>query len=414
MTFEAAAFGFATLQFPDLGGLRLDTLTVVSGTVADTLYLVASAVAAPIVFAGDSAGGLSTGVFRVDPDGNALSRLFSFTPIAEVYPRWAPDRSRIVFTFPIEGAGTENALRAISADGTTFATVASDTSMRRPRFSPDGRHLAFECGDGSYDFSFGPQDVCVLRDVPADVASMSGIGNGLGKYLTDSISGTLGGSGAFAWNPQNPDQLAVVRDPQWFVGGPLTSEIWLVNVDGSNAQSLTGPITFNDGPLRVVSMDWAPGGGFIAFEAIDTQSVRAIYRVELGDGTITQLTTAGAQFIDDWRPVVSPDDSEILFARAGDGYSLYRIPSGTPNAEIRVTPLFNLSPWNGRWDWSPDGSAIVHETSYLEDGTSTGDIMVATIPRGTVFDDYIQGLRIVGRTRGTGSYLEDRQPSWRP
>jgi Tol biopolymer transport system component len=206
----------------------------------------------------------------------------------------------------------------------------------------------------------------------------------------------------------------VVRDPQWFVGGPLTSEIWLVNVDGSNAQSLTGPITFNDGPLRVVSMDWAPGGGFIAFEAIDTQSVRAIYRVELGDGTITQLTTAGAQFIDDWRPVVSPDDSEILFARAGDGYSLYRIPSGTPNAEIRVTPLFNLSPWNGRWDWSPDGSAIVHETSYLEDGTSTGDIMVATIPRGTVFDDYIQGLRIVGRTRGTGSYLEDRQPSWRP
>jgi Tol biopolymer transport system component len=332
-----------------------------------------------------------------------------------VFPRWAPDRGRIVFTYPIEGAGTENALRALSALTDDYATVASDTSMRRPRFSPDGRHLAFECGDGSYDFSFGPQDVCVLVDVPADVPSMSGIGNGLGKYLTDAISSTLGGSGAFAWNPQNPNQLAVVRDPQWVVGGPFTSEIWLINADGTGAQSLTGPITWNDGPIRIASMDWAPGGGFIAFEAIDAQAVRAIYRVELADGTITQLTTAGAQFIDDWRPVVSPDDTEILFARAGDGYSLYRIPSNSPNAEVPVTPLLNLSTWNSAWDWSPDGSAIVHETNRLENGTSTGDIMIGTMPRGTVLATYAPGgLTIVGRKRGTGAYIEDRQPSWRP
>jgi Tol biopolymer transport system component len=414
MTFAAAAFGFAQLAFPDLGTLQLDTLTVDGGANPDTLYLVTSIVSQPIVFAGDSAGGLSTGLFRVEPSGTALTRLFAFTPIFEVYPRWAPDRGRIVFTFPIEGAGTENALRAISADGASFATVASDTSMRRPRFSPDGRHLAFECGDGSYDFSFGPQDVCVLVDVPADVPSMSSIGNGLGKYLTDAISSTLGGSGAFAWNPQNPSQLAVVRDPQWVVGGPFTSEIWLINADGTGAQSLTGPITWNDGPIRIGSMDWAPGGGFIAFEAVNAQSERAIYRVEVANGSITQLTQSAAAAVDDWRPVVSPDASEILFARAGDGYSLYRIPSGTPNAEVRVTPLFNLDPSRGRWDWSPDGAEIVHETGYLEDGTSTGDVMIATIPRGTNDDTYIANLRIVGRKRGTGAYVEDRQPSWRP
>jgi len=230
------------------------------------------------------------------------------------------------------------------------------------------------------------------------------------------VDANLGGSGAFAWNPQNPDQLAVVRDS--LIPGPVAiwaSVIWLINADGSNRQPLTGSILVNDSYVRVVSMDWAPGGGFIAFEGVNGSGERGIHRVELADGTVTALTTSGAQFIDDWRPVVSPDDSEILFARAGDGYSLYRIPSGTPNAEVRVTPLFNLDPSRGRWDWSPDGSAIVHETNRLEDGTSTGDIMIGTMPRGTVLATYAPGgLTIVGRKRGTGAYIEDRQPSWRP
>jgi Tol biopolymer transport system component len=178
-----------------------------------------------------------------------------------------------------------------------------------------------------------------------------------------------------------------------------------VNVDGSNQQSLTGPITFDGGPLRIVSLDWAPGGAFIAFEAINTESVRAIYRVEIADGTITQLTTADVQFIDDWRPVVSPDDSEILFARSGDGYELYRIPSDTPNGEVPISPRLNLSTSEGRWDWSPDGSEIVHATDQVGIGT-----YIATILRTTTQATYLADVVVVGR----GGNVEDRQPSWRP
>jgi Tol biopolymer transport system component len=357
------------------------------------------------VFVGDSVGGSSNGLFRVEADGTGFAKLRDFATTYDAYPRWSPDRQRVVFTYPSGGAGTENALHAITADGATFATIASDTSMRRPRFSPDGSHLAFECGDGGYDYSFQPQDVCVILNVPADVPSMSGMGNGTAKYLTDAISTTLGGSGAFAWNPQNPNQLAVVRDPQWMVGGPFTSEIWLIQADGASAQTLTGPITWNDGPLRIVSMDWAPGGGFIAFEAIDAQSVRGIYRVEVADGTITQLTTPDVQFIDDWRPVVSPDDGEILFARTGDGYSLYRIPSNVPNGEVRISPLLNLDAYSSRWDWSPGGSEIVHATDRLGNYT-----VIAKIRRTTIEATYLDDVVVVGR----GGEVTDRQPSWRP
>jgi hypothetical protein len=285
--------------------------------------------------------------------------------------------------------------------------------MRRPRFSPDGRHLAFECGDGGYDYGFLPQDVCVILDVPADVASMSGIGNGTGSTSPTPSAIRSAGPGRSRGTRRTANQLAVVRDPQWVVGGPFTSEIWLVNADGTGAQSLTGPITWNDGPLRIVSMDWAPGAGSSRSRRSTAQFERAIYRVEVANGSITQLTSAAAA-VDDWRPVVSPDDSEILFARAGDGYSLYRIPSGTPNAEVRVTPC---SIWT-----HPEAGGTGHPT--------VRDRPRDELPGGRDLDRRRHDRHDAARddpghlhrqpqdrrpeTRGTGAYVEDRQPSWRP
>ncbi|MGH2670362.1 MAG: hypothetical protein ACRDH5_14815, partial [bacterium] len=162
-----------------------------------------------IVFAGDSAVGLSSGVFKVDPDGTNRVRLDSRGSSGDVHPRLSPSRQRAAYTASSVTNPT-NALfvAPITAD-TAPATVVSDTSTRRPRWSLDGVHLAFECGDG-----FSPaQDVCVIPDVTGPISFLEGAGNGKGKiFVTDFDAAKTNGPGTFAWDPLNPSRLAVVRD----------------------------------------------------------------------------------------------------------------------------------------------------------------------------------------------------------
>ena len=344
----------------------------------------------------------------MDPDGTNLTQLASFTADGAHYPRWAPDRSMIVFS-SVQDFLIGNELQAVSADGGSLVSVVSDTSTWRARFSPDGTHLAFECGDGGYPYS--AQDVCVIASVPADVASMKDIGNSTGKtWITDSVSVDLGGSGAFAWNPLNSAQLAVVRDSQAFVGGPNASKIYLVNIDGSGVTPVTpDPIVVGSDPILIHNMDWAPDGSFIAFEGENvTTGGAAIYRVEISDGTVTQLSFP-ANWEWEYRPVVSPDNSEILFGLDTDGAFLIRMPAGG-GSEVQInSTTFSTSLASWSWDWSPDGSEIVHVT----DKWTGGGLVIAKVKSTTTSTTYLNDLVLVGRAATAGE-IQDRQPTWRP
>jgi len=397
----------------EITGVSVGSAQIVAtarGGAADTVTIDVTA-PQPIVFAGDSAGGLSSGIFRVLPDGTGQTRLLNFIGNTDQHPRWAPDNSKIVFTYPIFGPGTENALLAVAADGTDSATVASDTSMRRPRYSRNGTHLAAECGDGGYPFS--AQDVCVIGNVPTTVSAMRGVGGyGQRVEVTDAVSLTLGGSGAFAWNPLNDNQLAVVRDDQVVVGGPVASQIWLVNYDGTGVTALTGLIQVNTNqPVLIYSMDWAPDGSFIAFEGVNqVTSERAIFRAEVPSGAVSQLTSPGNGFPSDFRPVVSPASDRILFAREVDGWVLIHIPStGATEPLGWNTSVFNFSLSQGGWDWSPDGAEVVHTSSYF----AGGGVSIGKIKTTTTQATYTDDLVLVGRDGPVGA-VQARQPSRRP
>jgi dipeptidyl aminopeptidase/acylaminoacyl peptidase len=257
----------------------------------------------------------------------------------------------------------------------------------------------------------------VIPDVPSDVASMGNAGDGERKiFVTDAITPDLGGPGAFAWNPTKPEQLAVVRDEPIFPEGPLGSSIWLVNFDGSDPTRLTPPIEIQpEVALLVLSMDWAPDGSFIAFDGIEhfgggNFGQRAIFRVEIeagGNAPVTQLTFP--QFGGDYRPVVSPDNTEILFGRESDGWDLRKIRADGAN-EAPLSPLMGFPLGQAGWDWSPDGAEIV----VTEDRTTQGGVVISRVPRSTnptsFFSDANAGK--VGR-RGGGE-IQDRHPSWRP
>ncbi|MDH5199154.1 MAG: hypothetical protein OEY20_18075, partial [Gemmatimonadota bacterium] len=355
----------------------------------------------PILFAGDSAS-VSVGVFRVEGNGSSLTQILGTSGTYFMYPRWSPDRSRVVFSQnPLD---LFHELWAVSSDGASSVSMVSDTSTFGARYSPNGVHVAFTCGDLS---GYARQDVCVIADASGPVSSLSGIGNGTGKvFATDAADASLSGFGVFAWNPQNSDQLAVVLD------SAAGSRIWLVGYDGSSPTPLTSQVLRVGGTdaLLVRRMDWSPDGSFIVVEAMNLATgEQAIYRVEVSGGTVTQLTFPGVGAgIMDIGPIVSPDNSEVLFGRGSGQSQLLRVPTGG-GQETAVSPaLGGLG--GAEWDWSPDGSEIVHVTDQVVLGSS----IIAKIKATTTSGSYAADLVLVGRQSPVNGEIHDFYPSWRP
>lgn len=368
---------------------------------------------APIVFAGDSAGGLSSGVFRVNPDGTNRVKLDSRGSSGDVHPRLSPDRRRAAYTASSITNPT-NALfvAPITAD-TAPATVVSDTSTRRPRWSSDGVHLAFECGDG---FS-AAQDVCVIPDVTGPISSLDRAGDGKGKlFVTDFDPAKVNGPGSFAWDPTDPSRLAVIRD-SLTLEQKVASRIWTVGFDGSAPQPLSAPtMDLGGGPLQVGgTIDWSPDGTTLVFVAIDTipNSGQNLYVINR-DGSGLRKLTLGQDA--DTRPVFSPDGRRVLFLR-NSAPSFCSIDYWTANADgsgeqqLSDEMFCGLNTFILGHDWSPGGGDIVLVGS---DPGGFGSFLVYTVPATTTSTTYRSDRRLVGRGVDLGSFVSDFQPNWRP
>ena len=233
--------------------------------------------------------------------------------------------------------------------------------------------------------------------------------DGAGKvFVTDSVNLALGGPAAFAWNPVNANQLAVVRDTVIDVAA-TTSRIYLVNHDGSGVT----PVTTLPPARRVVeTMDWSPDGTMLAFGVInDSTGAQQIWTLTLS-GTLLDTVSSPASFARDSRPVFSPDGTEILFLRDTGSCELhYVITSSTTGVERVELPnqlYCEGGPQAAGHDWSPDGSQIV-----LVDGSLSDPNMVYVVPSNVTAVEYLSARALVGRALGTTT-ASDRHPSWRP
>jgi Tol biopolymer transport system component len=374
---------------------------------------VAAAAPPPLVFAGDSAYGLSPWIFSAAADGSLLTRLASsppFTSSTSAFPRWAPDRSRIAFGQQ-PAVGPYNLLSVVSADGAETATVVSDINTRLPRWSPDGRHLAFACGPVGVPYE--AWDVCaILSDVSGPILPLGGVWNGAGRVaVTESTPATRpNGMPAFAWDPLNPDYLVVVRDSS--TAGPVVSGLYRVRYDGTSVQPIAPIMDLGSGPLRLVSdvIDWSADGTRLVFMAQEQPSGAEDLFAINRDGTGLTRLTSGPD--DDARPVFSPDGTEILFARdAAPNYCAWDawIMNADGSGQRRVTDeqiCDVVVEWLG-FDWSPDGAWIVVTGT---DPTS-GNIVLYRIPSSTTAATYTSDRLRIGRS---GEGVREIQPSWRP
>jgi hypothetical protein len=415
-----AILGGTTSRDPVNGVATFDDLTVDQPGTGYTLIATSDALTTPesapfnvtppaaVVFAGDSTDGvvLNSGVFRVNPDGSARFRLSDRGRAGDVHPRWSPDRRRVGFSFD-PGTG-RNELFMTALTGDTVASLVSDTSVRRARWSPDGVHLAFECGAGFTT----QEDVCVIPDVTGPITGLSRVGDGAGRVVvTDFDPSKVDGPASFAWDPTDSKRLIVVRDSLTAFG--LASRLWTVGFDGQTPLPLSpAMLDVGKGPLTIAGpLDVTSDGATIVFAATDSTFSRKLYLIQR-DGSGLRPLTGGTAFDD--RPVFSPDGRQVLFIRdSGCSVDYWRVDAQT-GMETQVSAEgwcdFNSAVLGH--DWSPDGKDIV-----LVGGEPPGgfaDTRIYHVSAATTAATYLQDRRLIGRAADPGAFVRDIQPSWRP
>ena len=164
---------------------------------------------------------------------------------------------------------------------------------------------------------------------------------------TPSAGGTTGGSTVPF--PSGGDDLTghIVFTCQLFKVQAM-DQVCIMNADGSGMRRLT-----TDDTRRHAYASLAPDGQSIVYSSFREQNVYEIYSLELGDGSVAQLTDRTGVLL---APEISPDGTTIAFARGNPSTGNVQIMLIDRNGENAR----NIPQVNG-WDptWSPDGNKIL-------------------------------------------------------
>jgi hypothetical protein len=373
---------------------------------------------APVIWVSDSFG-LIGSLRRVHSDlsGRATVSGLSTNGIQQSLPRWAPGYKRAAYSADL---GNNRGINLVNRVGDSSVTYVDDIGANRPRFSPDGQHIAFQCGGIQDDEQTG--EVCVGGGVSGPLNTLAGAGNtGSRVLLTDQVAGRPTGPASYAWNPTEPTEIAIVRDlvDSNFIA---TSAIYRIDATGTGLALLSpDTIDLGAGPLHVVGpMDWSPDGSQIVFSARNpAEQESSLYLLDVSTGVTTRLTTTpGGSFGDngDRLPVFSPDGSEVLFLRvdhSGDGmgadWHVVTVAGGAvrqvgyEGSAWQSSDLYSLSA-----DWSLDGNTL------LLPGMASFSSALYLVPASTSTNaEYLASRVRIGDANGANNW-SDQVGSWRP
>jgi Tol biopolymer transport system component len=180
------------------------------------------------------------------------------------------------------------------------------------------------------------------------------------KDLTGTGSSFRDGSPKFS-----PDgtKIAFVRSG----GGVPSSQIFMMNPDGSSPRALTNTTLGNSDPT------WSPNGTQIAFVSLRDKNVPQIWIMD-ADGSnaheVTSDSAAKSQLA--W----SPRGDRILFVGPPATQGLRDIYSITPTGTGRVDLTNDPSTSDLNPAWSPDGSRIAYSGPHHPTGSVGGDLWI--------------------------------------
>ena len=208
----------------------------------------------------------------MNPDGTNESFIGDGTT-NDLLGSWSPDGSKIVFS---RVSGTTQEIWEIwvtAPDGSSQVRLASSAaSESEPLWSPDGTKIAF--------LQWYPDGRTAIFTINPDGSGETSITNETEYSVTPS---------SLKWSPDG-QRIAFTTN------STAHAQIWIVNADGTGAQTLTAPAYDSDAP------DWSPDGTQLVFSS-NRDGHRQLYKMN-ADGTNQTrfVTSTTSDRLPLWRP----------------------------------------------------------------------------------------------------------------
>jgi dipeptidyl aminopeptidase/acylaminoacyl peptidase len=249
-------------------------------------------------------------------------------------PQLSPEGSWIAYTVEAADRKQDKAIRHIwmtSWDGkqTLQMTATVDASEHHPKFSPDGRYLAFLSGRGD------EKEVEQLWLLDRAGGEAEKITDGKGS-ITD-----------YAWSPDGKRLALVIEDPD-----PDGDD----DAGGRKDKAAKKPIVIDRFHFKE-DID-----GYLGARR------ERLHVLDLADRKVTRITTGD---FDEVMPAWSPDGKRIAFVSRrsrpdfdrDDNWDVFVVDAAegaTPRALTRFEGADNKPDWRSPLAWSPDGSHIAY------------------------------------------------------
>jgi serine/threonine protein kinase len=322
-----------------------------------------------VVVRGNFPGQAQSALVIVNSDGSNEKTLTvrkfpeRFCPIFFTGPSWSPDGKWIAST--VNTIGGRSRIKIFNVDDGSEQDLNSEMwpFTARVQWLPDMSGVLAIAGDhaGVAQLWFLPYPEGKARKVTNDLngyraialtadgkrlstIQSSGIVNiwvaaeGDAKHSIALRTGNVGffstGGSSVSWLPDGRIAFATNESG--------TSDIWLMNADGSNRKQLTSNSGQNVNPTA------SPDGSYIFFASVRDGS-RSIWRIKV-DGSNPQKLTEGPT---DTQPAISPDGKWLIYANLTDGKpSIWKLGIDGKNP-VRLTDKVASNPFI-----SPDGQYV--------------------------------------------------------
>ena len=242
-------------------------------------------------------------------------------------PRISPDGTQIVYERQANDIMTDSTtsnLWVINVDGSRHRPLVSGTaSASSPRWSSDGDRIAYvqgtENGTGVYVRWMDTGQTALLANLQKSPADLTWSPDGRWLAFVMSVPAKSEPIAKPRTKPEGaewsePVKVIDTAQYRWDGQGFLETayaHIFVIPADGGSPRQVTSGDFNHEGPLS-----WTPDGSGILFSANRDEGWELasgesdIYRVSVGDGTLTQLSDRDGGEL---APVMSPDGRQIAY-----------------------------------------------------------------------------------------------------
>jgi dipeptidyl aminopeptidase/acylaminoacyl peptidase len=249
--------------------------------------------------------------------------------------RWSPDGKRVTYLADGEPKGSQVFVRWVDVDGPATPVTHVTEAPRTPRWSPDGKWIAFTM--------FAPERNDLKISMPMEPKGAKWTATP--RYVQNLH--------------YRQDQVGFLED------GSI--HLFIVPADGGTPKDLTeGRWSLGSGnELRgTATIEWTPDGKSILFEGLrgpDAElkyQTTQIYSVDVASRAVHDVVSSPGSW---GRPVVSPDGRQVAFSGYGPTgkthtvSDLYVVPIGG-GAMKKISADLDRDPVSPRW--APDGSGV--------------------------------------------------------